>query len=59
MMTRETTTQRHTLVKEEFTRLINIKEGGVRKYSTEYVISKVSQKTFYTPKTVVKILKTA
>lgn len=58
-MTRTTTTQRHTLVKNEFNRLINIKDRGVRKYSTEYIINKVSEKTFYTPKTVVKILKTA
>lgn len=58
-MTRTTTQERHTLVKTEFNRLINVKEGGVRKYSTEYVINKVSKKTFYTPKTVVKILKSA
>jgi hypothetical protein len=59
MMTRETTTQRHTLVKTEFNRLISVKESGVRKYSTEYIIKKVSEKTFYTEKTVVKILKSA
>lgn len=58
-MTRETTTQRHTLVKTEFNRLISVKESGVRKYSTEYIIKKVSEKTFYTEKTVVKILKSA
>lgn len=58
-MTRSTTTQRHTLVKTEFNRLVNVKEGGVRKYTTEYIINKVSEKTFYTPKTIVKILKTA
>lgn len=58
-MTRPTTTQRYSLVRDEFNRLANVKDGGVRKYNTEYIIKKVSEKTFYTPKTVVKILKTA
>ena len=56
-MAHNSTIQRHQQVVNEFKRLSAITENGVKKYTTDLVIMRVSKKTFYTPKTIVQILK--
>lgn len=54
---KELVNKRRALVYSEYDKLISKKHNGLQVYSYEYVLARVGEKTFYTPKYVEKILK--
>lgn len=46
----------HNDIRKEFEHLSNIKEYGVQKYSTAYILNKISEKFYKSPKTIENIV---
>ena len=46
----------HIAIKNEYQKLTDIKEFGVSKYSNEYILRKVADKFFRSPKTIENIV---
>jgi len=55
-MARPQTIKQHQAIKAEFERLSNIREFGVMKYSTEWIINKLAEQFFKSPKTIENIV---
>jgi len=53
---RATTVRLHNDIRKEFEQLSNIKEFGVQKYSTVYILNKISEKFYKSPKTIENIV---
>lgn len=58
IMTRATTQLRYIAVLKDFDQLINKRVNGKQFYSTEYIISVLSKKHFYSEFMITKIIKT-
>lgn len=56
MAVRPQTINLYQAIRSEFERLSNIKEFGVTKYSTDYMLHYVAHKYFKSPKTVENIV---
>lgn len=55
-MARELTKRQHIDIKKEFDKLCAIKEFGVQKHTTEWIINTVAVKFYKSPKTVENIV---
>jgi hypothetical protein len=53
---RSTTRQLYDAVRREFHKYSEMKENGVQKYSTEWIIMKVGEKFFRAPRTIENIV---
>lgn len=53
---RPTTVKLHNAIREEYKRLISIKENGVCKYTSKWVINHIAEKYFRAPATVETII---
>ncbi|AJA67334.1 hypothetical protein MYRA21_0090 [Myroides sp. A21] len=55
-MAREVTIRLHKDIKKEFDKLCSIKEFGVQKHTTEWILNAVAVKFYKSPKTVENIV---
>lgn len=56
MAVREQTLRLHQSIKDEFDRLSNVKEYGVSKYTNQYILNKIADKFYKSPKTIENIV---
>ena len=56
MAVKESTIRLHNDIKKEFTRLSNIKERGVQKFSIDYILATLGHKFYKSPKTIENIV---
>jgi acetate kinase len=55
-VTKETTKSLHKDIRQEYEKLNNIREFGVKKYSEKYILAKVAEKFYKSPKTIENIV---
>ncbi|MDM1396559.1 hypothetical protein HX049_05165 [Myroides odoratimimus] len=55
-MARELTKRQHIDIKKEFDKLCSIKEFGVQKHTTEWILNTVAAKFYKSPKTIENIV---
>ncbi len=55
-MAKASTIRLHQDIKKEFTRLSNIRERGVQKYSIDYILAEIAHKFYRSPKTIENIV---
>jgi len=56
MAVREQTLKQHQDIKDEFNRLSNVREYGVPKYSSQYILHKIADKYYKSAKTIENIV---
>lgn len=56
MSVKTSTIRMHNDIKKDFDKLSDIKEFGVKKYSTDYVLNKIADKYYKSAKTVENIV---
>jgi hypothetical protein len=56
MAVRQSTINLHNSIKQDFNKLINVKEFGVSKYTVQYILNTLAEKYYKSPKTIENIV---